>query len=367
MTRAISLRDWELGGVFDRETALPIRLAERIGQLSIVTCGGKDELDFQARLPNIQILPNQWNLPANFYSLVAPLLHRKHLGRASIFRSNQIDGSWAAIIAGMLYRKPVIVRAGYLWMEFVEHSPLSHWKKWLVRLLQRFVLQKATMVVLTTEEMKQQVIAKYNVPSHRVTVIPNYVDTNLFRPVEGTEKIAGRICFVGRLEPQKNLPALFEAVAAVPGTSLVCFGDGTQRQELAELAHRLNIQVEFRGRISNQELPLEINRSEVFILPSHYEGHPKALIEAMACGAAVIGTRVPGIQEVIEDGVTGLLCEPSASDIARALKTLLADNDLRARLGAAASVFATKAYSLDSVVEREMALLQHLLHAEGMQ
>jgi glycosyltransferase involved in cell wall biosynthesis len=364
MTRGSSLRRWEIDGVFERETALHLRLREQLAGISIVTYGGDDELDFQARLPGFQILYNKTKLPAALYSLMAPLLHHKELRNATIFRSNQIDGAWTAVIAGLLYHKPVIVRAGYLWSEFVERLPLRVWKKRIVRWLQRFVLQRATMVVVTTQEMQQQVTSAYGVRAQRVSVIPNYVDTKRFHPIAGVEKIPGRICFVGRLEPQKNLYALIEAVAAVPGAFLVCFGDGRQREGLAARADELNVRVEFRGRVSNEQLPLEINRSEIFILPSFYEGHPKALLEAMACGAAVIGTRVTGIQEVIDDGVTGLLCETSASDIARALNQLLGDSVLRQKVGAAASVFAAQEYSLDSVVEKETALLHRIFAAE---
>ncbi len=361
MTRAISLHAWAADGVFDRETALHLRLRERLGIMSIVTSGGSEELEFQSRLPGFQILYNRWGVPADFYSLVAPFLHRKPLQSATLFRSNQIDGAWAAVIAGIIYRKPVIVRAGYLWMEFIDQSSFGVWKKRVVGWLQKFVLQKAAMVVLTTKEMEQQVISVYGVLPQRITVIPNYVDTDRFHPMAEIEKIPGRVCFVGRLEPQKNLHALMEAVATIPGAFLVCFGDGGQRKELAALADELNLRVEFKGRVSNEQLPIEISRSEVFILPSFYEGHPKALLEAMACGAAVIGTRVSGIQEVINDGVTGLLCETSASDIARVLKLMLQNRILRKELGAAATAFATQEYSLDSVVEKEMAMLNRLL------
>src|SRR3546814_18364330 len=76
-----------------------------------------------------------------------------------------------------------------------------------------------------------------------------------------------------------------------------------------------------------------INAGRIFVLPSSYEGHPKTLLEAMACGAAVIGTDVPGIREVIEDGRTGLLCAPTAAALRDAIERLLSDEPLRRRLG----------------------------------
>ena len=72
---------------------------------------------------------------------------------------------------------------------------------------------------------------------------------------------------------------------------LVLIGQGEQRQELEELALRCRADAQFIGVLQHDHIPIEINRSEVFILPSLFEGHPKALIEAMACGVPTISTK----------------------------------------------------------------------------
>jgi glycosyltransferase involved in cell wall biosynthesis len=104
-------------------------------------------------------------------------------------------------------------------------------------------------------------------------------------------------------------------------------------------------------------LPEEINRSAVFVLPSLYEGHPKALIEAMSCGVAVVGTDVDGIRDVIRHGETGLLCEPTTDALAATLNRVLSDAALRNRLGQAAREFVVREYSLERVVALELATL----------
>jgi glycosyltransferase involved in cell wall biosynthesis len=85
------------------------------------------------------------------------------------------------------------------------------------------------------------------------------------------------------------------------------------------------VKADFCGIKSNQLLPDELNVSEIFILPSLYEGNPKALIEAMACGKPVIGTKVTGIKELILHGETGLLCDPDIDSIRETIKNLLID------------------------------------------
>ena len=113
------------------------------------------------------------------------------------------------------------------------------------------------------------------------------------------KKEKGRICFVGRLASQKNLFALLEAVKDLANIRLVLIGSGSQEKELKEKAETENINVEFLGNIPNYQLPAELNRAELFILPSLYEGHPKTILEAMACQLPVIGTNVEGTREVI--------------------------------------------------------------------
>jgi glycosyltransferase involved in cell wall biosynthesis len=360
LSRATPLNRWEKMGILDRETAIYKELSQYLGSVSIVTSGGVEELAYKARLGNIRILHNRWGLSPNTYSLLAPFLHWSAMRRATIYKTNQPDGSWTGIIAGIVHRKPAIVRAGYLWAEFNRQEGGSGRKAALIDRLQAFSFERADAIFLTTQAMKRQVINAYRVLPDKVQVIPNYVDTRIFHPMPDVEPIKGRICYVGRLHPCKNLDKLIEAVSRIPQASLVLIGQGAQRSELEVLARSQGGNSQFKGMIPHTQLPPEINRSEVFILPSSSEGHPKALIEAMACGVAAIGTDVEGIRNVIVHGETGLLCPPTVEGIVTALRRLLEDESLRLRLGRAARAFVEREYSLAQVTERELAVLQQV-------
>lgn len=95
----------------------------------------------------------------------------------------------------------------------------------------------------------------------------------------------------------------------------------------------------------------------MFILPSHYEGHPKTLIEAMACGKATIGGRSPGIREIIQHEKNGWLCETDPDSIRAAIQHLVQHPELRDVLGKNARQFAVENYALDPLAEREYRLL----------
>jgi len=145
----------------------------------------------------------------------------------------------------------------------------------------------------------------------------------------------------------------------VPAARLKLVGDGPLRSYLEDLAKELGVteRVVFAGRKPSSQLPAILNRAQAFALTSHYEGHPKALIEAMACGVAVLGTDVEGIRNVIRHEETGLLCPPSPEGIAAALTRLLEDAPLREKLGRGAREFAIREYSLDRIAQQELALL----------
>ncbi len=176
----------------------------------------------------------------------------------------------------------------------------------------------------------------------KITVIPNYVDTDLFRPETADKDID--LLFIGRLTPQKNLFALLEALQGL-GLKTVIIGKGAQEKELRERAVDLGVRIEWKENIPNSDLPRYLNRSRMFILPSHYEGHPKALIEAMAAGLPVIGADAPGIRELIVHMKNGWLCRTDTGSIREAITEISASADIRTHLSKNARAFALSHYT----------------------
>jgi glycosyltransferase involved in cell wall biosynthesis len=358
MTRSTPLSEWFRLGILEREVALYRALRPYLAQISVVTSGGERDLAYQERLGDVRILCNRWGLSPNAYSLLAPFLHCRALREATIYKTNQLDGAWTALIAGRVHHRPVIVRAGYPWaLNYQRAAGKPTLKGHVIWLLERLALRMASRVVVTTSWFRTYAQERHRVSPDRISVIPNYVDTNLFRPHRSTSAEPRRILFVGSLKAAKNLSALLHAVAQLDDVHLVIAGDGPLGPSLEAQAAALGIHVSFVGRIPNEELPAEINSASAFVLPSLYEGHPKALIEAMACGCAVVGSDVSGIRDVVQHDKTGLLCEPSSDGLATALRRVLAEDTLRERLGRAARTYSVQEYSLERVVRSELAVL----------
>jgi glycosyltransferase involved in cell wall biosynthesis len=170
--------------------------------------------------------------------------------------------------------------------------------------------------------------------------IPNAVDTNRFALGDRTEARlrldlpadAFIVGTVARLVPQKSVQDLVEAALACPEVTLVIVGDGPLRRELEDRARAARERIRFFG--ARDDVPDILRALDVFALSSRWEGEPIALLEAMATGLPCVATAIAGVREVLGDGQLGMLVEVgSPQAMARAMRLLRADPDLRRRLG----------------------------------
>jgi len=359
-TRGVSLRAWDQGGMLAREVALYRRLQEHAVHVTFVTYGDEDDLHYASRIPGISICCNQSGAELPKDGELPTWLDAHAMQRADLVKTNQTNGSLTALAAARQWGKPLVARCGYMWSlnaarRHGDDSPLAR----ECRRIEETVFTAADQVVVTTEAMKADVFARLPGVGDRVRVIPNYVDTELFSPAAAREHRPPRLAFVGRWEAEKNLASLAAAVRDL-NVELIIIGSGPMRRELVVEGGR-NPRLFLIGRVPSEELPHCLRRCSAFVLPSLYEGHPKALIEAMACGLPVIGSDVPGIRDVIHHGVTGWLCGTSADSLRAAIRTVLGDPRLAERLGRNARRFVLEHYALRHIVEQELLLYREVL------
>ncbi|MDH5684558.1 MAG: glycosyltransferase family 4 protein, partial [candidate division WOR-3 bacterium] len=158
---------------------------------------------------------------------------------------------------------------------------------------------------------------------------------------------------------QKNLIALLEALKALP-YELTIIGKGSMRKELQKKAEADNINVRFINSVSHLKLPEILNQHETFILPSLYEGTPKALLEAMSCGLPVIGTDIKGINDIIEHKKNGYLCDTSASSIKEGILELLGNKTVQERISINARRTILKNFSIEVGLDKEKGIYQNI-------
>ena len=160
---------------------------------------------------------------------------------------------------------------------------------------------------------------------------------------------------MGRLEKDKNLVNLFQSLEGID-IKLVVIGSGSLRGGLEELAKEKKINVVFKGNITQENIPDELNKSEIFVLPSLHEGNPKVLLEAMACGIPCLGMDVGGINSVISHMDNGILSKTDSASIGTAIIELLGDKELCAKLGANARKSIEMHNSFQVCAEKELSL-----------
>lgn len=346
--------------MIDREVAIYQWLQGKGVKVSFVTYGDKTDLNYADRIPGINVLCNRWHLSMYQYVRWLPVLHARHFAQASAFKTNQTNGADIALRAARFWRKPLIARCGYMWSEFEERrcgadSPQAQKAKQI----EHKVFDAADAIVVTTPMMADSVLQRLPEASAKIHLLPNYVETERFQPLKAEPEFD--VIFVGRLEPQKNIAALLGALAELDTTTAAIVGTGSLEAELRHQFSSLQDRVTWFGNVPNSDLPALINRSKIFVLLSHYEGHPKALIEAMACGSAVIGSNSPGIREVITHGETGYLTETDSQRVRAAIQTLLSDQTLREKFGQNARMFALNHYSLDTIGQKELQLINKVV------
>jgi len=211
----------------------------------------------------------------------------------------------------------------------------------------------------------------------KVRLIPTGVDSELFQPGIpprlGLRQRLGlgqetlMVGCVANLIPIKGHPTLIRAVARVPNAALLLAGkplDQTYVDGLRELCASLQVQDRVYFLDDVRDIPAFDAELDIFVLPSisRGEGGSVALLEAMACGVACIATDVPGSQDMIEQGVSGLLVPPEQDQpMAQAIRALTATPDLRAQMGKAARARVVEKYSLEGEARALETLYTELL------
>lgn len=286
-----------------------------------------------------------------------PIVHAHCASRASFFRKSILLA--AARICGS---KTILHLHGGAFRQFaeVEAGPMLRW--WIRRTLAR-----SSLVIALSD--RSACFLSLLAPSADVRVLVNSVQ---IKETAGTlREQAGRILFLGRACRQKGIFELLAAVAALhaqfPQIMLVVAGDG-DLAEVRSSAERLKIgaKVLILGWIGPHERSEQLQCASVFALPSHHEGLPMAMLEAMAAGKAVVVTPVGGIPEAVSDNDDVLLVPPGdVAALVAALRALLEDADLRSRLARCARETVARRFSSDAVAIKLAAMYAELESRDG--
>jgi len=212
------------------------------------------------------------------------------------------------------------------------YSKRFYWLDVLVfRRMSRKIWRRAKFVVANSEKLKE--LALQSSSNQMISVIPNGVDTESFQPLQG--KIPGdtvRLISTGRLIERKGYTYLLEAMRGLKNISLTLIGDGPLGGAFAEIVKKYQLDVTFAGNVPHDKIPTYLQNADVFILPSLNEGMSNAILEAMACGLAIITTDTGGSDELIREN--GIIVRKANSEaLHRAIQKVISDKSLITSMG----------------------------------
>jgi glycosyltransferase involved in cell wall biosynthesis len=303
-------------------------------------------------------LPKSFGFKHFFYYLWLVLKALQMKGFIKVFGSNIPTLPLVKIIS----RQKMMVT--YQWD--YEKGTLKNYSKglksWLPPLLEKLAIKPADIVLVTTPWLKEKIEKVY----HKKTVLlPNWVDFSKIENKKDNNHLNNKtIIYAGRLHWSKGIDILIDAYAKLyenyHDIKLIICGDGEKRKKLEEKVNSNGIKgIDFKGKVSNDNVLNFMSNSRIFVLPTlTMEGHPKALIEAMAAKCICLASNVPGNREVLKDaGCEENLFESNNVDslYEKLLKAMKTDNSDKTYS------YAKENYSADILIKKDIEVLKKII------
>lgn len=229
-------------------------------------------------------------------------------------------------------------------------------RNWVAR-KKRFFLDNVTMYMCLTAFQRGRLIAE-GFPAERMVVVPNMAEY-----VDGSADAAARgeyVGYVGRVSPEKGVDTLVAAARRLKGIPFRAAGSVARMPSLPATA---TDNLAFVGHLQKAQLDSFHHGSRLLLVPSVcYEGFPSVIVEAMVRSKPIIASRIGGLPEIVDDGVTGLLFEPgNAEDLAEKIRYLWDRPDLCRQMGQAGREKVLRGYSPQRYYERLMGVYERAI------
>jgi glycosyltransferase involved in cell wall biosynthesis len=294
---------------------------------------------------------------------VAELARLCRRERPDIIHLNSPKAALIGRIAGALTRVPIRIVSIHGWSFSVPGIPRAAvWADRLVRPL-------TTLTICVSEYDRDVGIKAGMCAPERTLVIHNGIDAGAFEVTTHGERDVPVVVSVGRLAPQKDITTLVRALAELDRGSYraVIAGSGPDADLVASEVERLQLSDSIDLLGLRDDVSEILASADVFVLSSIYECLPISVLEAMAAGLPVVATGVGGVPELVVEGETGFVVRPrDAEALAAALRRVLANGELRRRLGEAARARMENQFGVEKFRRRHLEVYLHELERHGL-
>jgi glycosyltransferase involved in cell wall biosynthesis len=288
-----------------------------------------------------------------------------HTLEPTIVHTFLLTASLYGRFAAMLARVPVVIGT---------EVNIYERKQWLHRIAERWLMHGTDAVIASAGSVRDFYVEQIGADPAKVPVIYNAVDWSQLHATTGRSELRAQLgipdaapaaAIIARLTEQKAHRVLFDALASrddLRDLHVIVVGDGELRDALTQQVERLGLaaRVHFVG--ARRDLGNILGAVDMFLMPSLWEGLPLSLVLAMGAGLPVVASRVAGIPEVVEHGVTGILVRPGeTADLADAIARLVREPALRRSLGDAGRDFVRPRFGADGYIASITALYERLV------
>ena len=284
--------------------------------------------------------------------------------KVRVLHTHLIQADICGFLAGKMAGVPVIISTKHNPDEFRKRRSIPVW-------LDGIFANRSDRIIAVSNAVRDFLIKWERISEDKFTVIHNGIDMEDFNFREftsatditakkeelGIDSSSQVVGTVGRLDEQKGhkffLEAIPEILKKVHGVKFLIVGDGPLQNKLEKLSEKLKISenVIFTG--IRRDIPEILAIMDVFVLPSIFEGFGIVLLEAMAMKKAIVASRIGGIPEIVDDGLTGILIEPAnPSEIANSIITLLKNPEKAKQMGDAGSKKVEKIFTADVMAKQ---------------
>lgn len=296
---------------------------------------------------NVILVSKKTSLHRYLYALLITIINRKQIKDCDVVRGFGLT----SVVPALFCSKPFVFNWPYNYSEFLTIE-----KKYLFipfyLILEKIAFIKSKFVLVATKQKLQ------NLKGKKFIYLPNGVDLTEFK---NTGKLGNGFVFVGRLEKQKNLYFLIDAVSKLPkGMRYVTFiGSGSLEGHLKKYAVKKKTFLKILPTVKNSQLPKLLSKFSIFTLTSMAEGSPKVLLEAMALGLVPVVTNFSTAKEVVNDTYNGYITKYDTSDYSRKLEFLMNKYDLHKKMSKNAIQSIYNNFNLEKLITKEIKYLKH--------
>lgn len=347
---------------------------------TVLATGPEGPLIDEAKQKNLRVEPirhmvNRIDPTCDFLAL----LELVRLMRKENFTIVHTHNSKAGILgrlAAWLCKTPVIIHTIHSCV--FRYPNLSRFQRGLFFWIEKLASRITDRFIAISEPLRQEFIRAGFGPPDKFVTIYSGIELDRFKTSVDIERkkkelgIAGEDLVIGtvaRFDEGKGYKELISAaplvLCKVPNAKFVLVGDGPLRDNIEKQSSGLGLsdRIIFTGTRKDVSEIMAI--FDIFVLPSHYEGMGRVLLEAQARGAPVVATRVCGIPDIVKDGETGLLVEvKDINGLSKAIVTLLNDKPLREKMADAAIIWVDERFSTTTMIKKITGLYEELLNAK---